>query len=41
MGHRRGAYRLLLGRGEGKRPRNFCEDNTVFNLQEVKWKGMG
>jgi len=38
MEERRGAYRV--GRSEGKSPRSIWEDNIIFNLQEVKWKGM-
>jgi len=39
MGDRRGAYRVFLGRLEGKRsllgPRNRWEDNIKICLQEV------
>jgi hypothetical protein len=45
MGDRRGAYRVLVGRPEGKRQpgrsRNKWEVNIVINLEEVKWQGMG
>ena len=43
MGYRRGTYRVLVGRSEGKtplgRPRRRWEDNIKFNL-EVGWEGM-
>ena len=39
MGERRGAYRILVGKPEGKRPlgrpRRRWEDNIKMNLQEV------
>ena len=38
MGDKRGAYRIMVGRPEGKRPlgrpRCRCEDNTKKDLQE-------
>jgi hypothetical protein len=41
MGDRRGAYRVLVGKSEGKRPlgRPRCrwEDNIKKDLQEVRW----
>ena len=41
---RRGAYRFLVGKPEGKRPlgRHWhrWEDNTKINLQEVEWEVM-
>jgi hypothetical protein len=41
MGDRRGAYRVLVGRPEGRRPlgRPRCrwEDIIKVNLQEVEW----
>ena len=47
MGHvvhireRRGAYRVLVGKPEGKkqlaRPKHRREDNTKMDLQEVGW----
>jgi hypothetical protein len=44
MGDRRGAYRDLMGRPEGRRPRGrhrrTCEDNIKMALQEVRWGGM-
>jgi hypothetical protein len=41
MGERRGAYRTLVGKSEGRRPlgrpkRRF-EDNIKMDLREVKW----
>jgi len=39
MGERRGVYRILIGKPEGKRPigrpRHRWEDNIKMNLQEV------
>ena len=39
MGNRRDAYRVLLGKPEGKRPfgkpRRRCKDNMKMDLQEV------
>jgi hypothetical protein len=44
LGERRGAYRVLVGKPEGKRPlrrpRLRWEDNIKMNLQEVGWGGM-
>jgi hypothetical protein len=44
MGEGRGAYRILVGRPEGRRPlgtpRHRWEDNIKTNLQEVAWWGM-
>jgi hypothetical protein len=43
MGEGRGAYRILVGRPEGRRPlgRPSCrwEDNIKMDLQEVGWGG--
>jgi hypothetical protein len=43
MGERRGAYRVLVGKPEGKRPlgrfRRRWEDNIKMDLQEVGWRG--
>jgi hypothetical protein len=40
----RGAYRILVGRPEGRRPlgrhRQRWEDNIKMDLQEVGWDGM-
>jgi hypothetical protein len=42
-GERRGAYRVLVGKPEGKRPlgrpMHRWEDNINMNLREVGWKG--
>jgi hypothetical protein len=42
MGERRGAYRILVGRLEGRRPlrrpRRRWEDNIKTDLQEVGWE---
>jgi hypothetical protein len=44
MGEVRGAYRILVGRPEGRRtlgrPRRRWEDNIKMDLQEVGWGGM-
>jgi hypothetical protein len=44
MGDRRGVFRVLLGKPEGKRPlkrpRHRWEDNIKMELQEVGWGGM-
>jgi hypothetical protein len=43
-GERRGAYRILVGRPEGRRPierlRRRWEDNINMDLQEVGWGPM-
>jgi hypothetical protein len=43
-GEGRVAYRVLMGRPEGRRPlgrpRRRCEDNIKMDLQEVGWGGM-
>ena len=45
MGARRGVYRVLVGKPEGKRPlwtpRHRWEDNIKMDLQEVGCGGMG
>jgi hypothetical protein len=44
-GARRGAYRVLVGKPEGKRPlgrpRHRWEDNIKINFQEVGLEGHG
>jgi len=44
MGERRGVYRVLVGKPEGKRPLGRAgrrwEDNIKMDLQEVGWGGM-
>ena len=41
MGERRGSYRVLVGKPEGRsplgRPRRTWEDNIKMDLQEVEW----
>jgi hypothetical protein len=41
MGDRRGAYRVLVGKPEGRRPRGSAKcrwkDNIIMDLQEVAW----
>ena len=43
-GERRGVYKVLVGKPEGKRPlgrpRHIWEDNIKTDLQEVRCKGM-
>jgi hypothetical protein len=45
IGERGGAYRVLVGKPEGKRPlgkpRHRWEDNIKMNLKEEGWRGMG
>jgi hypothetical protein len=36
-GKRRGVYRLLVGKPEGKRPRLRREDNIKTDLQDIGW----
>jgi hypothetical protein len=44
-GERRGAYRVLVGKPEGRKPlgRSRCrwEDNIKMDLREVGWEGHG
>jgi hypothetical protein len=44
MGERRGVYRVLVGKAEGKRPlgrtRRRWEDNIKMDLQEVGYGGI-
>jgi hypothetical protein len=42
MGEERGAYWILVGRPEGKRPlgRPTWEDNIKMDIREVGWGGM-
>jgi hypothetical protein len=44
MGEKRGAYRILVGRLEGRRPlgrpTRRWEDNIKMDLQDVGWVGM-
>jgi hypothetical protein len=44
MGDGRGAYRVMVGRPEGKRqlgrPRQRWENNIKIDLQEMGWGGM-
>ena len=45
MGERRGVYRVLEGKPEGKRslvrPRRRCEDNIKMNFQDMGCGGNG
>jgi hypothetical protein len=44
MGERRGVYRVLVGKPEGKRslgrPRLRWQDNIEMDLQELGWRDM-
>jgi hypothetical protein len=44
MGDRRGAYRVLVGRPDVKRPlgipRRRLDDNIKMDIQAVRWGGM-
>jgi hypothetical protein len=44
MGAKRNAYRVLVGKPEGKRPlgrpRRMLEDNIRMDLREIGWGGM-
>jgi hypothetical protein len=44
MGEKRHAYRILVGKPEGKkplgRPRRSWEDNIRMDLREIGWGGM-
>jgi hypothetical protein len=44
MGEKRGAYRILVGRPEGRRPlgrpRRRWEDNIKMDFREARWVGM-
>jgi hypothetical protein len=41
MGEKRGAYRILVGRCEGRRPlgrpRSRLEDNIKMDIEAVEW----
>jgi hypothetical protein len=44
MGANRNAYRILVGKPEGKtslgRPRHRWEDNIQIDLREIEWGGV-
>jgi hypothetical protein len=44
IGAKRNAYRILVGKLEGKRPlgrpRRRWEDNVIMDLREIGWGGM-
>jgi hypothetical protein len=45
VGKKRDAYRILMGKPEGKRPlgrpRRRCEDNNKMDFRGTGWDGMG
>jgi hypothetical protein len=44
MGDKRNAYRILVGKREGRRPlgrpRHRCVDNIIMDLREIEWDDM-
>jgi hypothetical protein len=40
MGKRRNAYRILVEKPEGRRPRRRWVDNIKVDLREVEWDVM-
>jgi hypothetical protein len=44
-GEKRNAYRILVGKPDGKRPlgrpRRRWVDNIKMDLREIRWDGMG
>jgi hypothetical protein len=39
MGETRNAYRILMGKPEGKRPLRRCVDNIKMDFREIGWDG--
>jgi hypothetical protein len=39
-GEKRNAYRILLGKSDGKRPRRSWVDIVKMDLKEIGWDGM-
>jgi hypothetical protein len=44
MGEKKNAYRILVGKPEGKRPlerpRRRCVDNIKMDVREIGWDGV-
>jgi hypothetical protein len=40
MGEKRNAYRILVGKPEGKSPRRRWVDNIKINFRAIRWGGM-
>jgi hypothetical protein len=45
MGEMKNSYKILIGKPEGKRPlgrpRHRWDDNTIMDLREIVWDGVG